>query len=96
MYDFEWHPGKAASNLRKHGIDFSLAATVFEDPLASTVPDEGHSESEDRWITMGANRQGQLLVVVHTARQAGERTTIRIISARRATPNERRQYESDK
>ena len=96
MYDFQWHPAKSASNLHKHGIDFSLAATVFEDPLASTVPDEDHSESEDRWVTVGRPRRGQLLVVCYTLRQTNDHTTVRIISAREATPKERRQYESGK
>ena len=96
MLDFEWHPGKAASNLRKHGVDFSVAATVFMDRLASTVRDEDHSESEERWVTMGETPQGQLLVVCHTSSQVGDRTAIRIISARPATRNERRQYESGK
>ena len=48
MLDFEWHPGKAASNLRKHGVDFGLAATVFQDPFALTVHDEEHGQSEER------------------------------------------------
>ena len=96
MLDFKWHPGKAASNLRKHGVDFSVAATVFQDPLASTVRDETHSQSEERWVTVGETPQSQLLVVCSTSRQVGDRTTIRIISARPATRNERRQYESGK
>lgn len=94
MYDFEWHPAKAASNLRKHEIDFNLAATVFADPLASTVRDGDHTESEDRWVTVGESRRGQLLVVCYTLRQTDDGTTVRIISARRATRNERQQYES--
>ena len=93
MYDFEWHPGKAASNLLKHGIDFDVAATVFQYPFALSVRDEYHSETE-RWITMGESHRGRLLVVVHTVRQIGDRTTIRIISARPATGRERRQFES--
>ena len=96
MYDFEWRPAKSAANLRKHGIDFKIAATVFEDPLASTVPDEDHSESGDRWVTLGHSRHGQLLVVCYTMRQTNDHMTARIISARRATPNERRHYESDR
>lgn len=95
-YDFEWHSGKAASNLRKHGIDFRLAATVFQDPLELTIADGDHSESEDRWVTIGQTRQGQVLVVCHTFHQTGDRTTVRIISARPATRSERRQFESGK
>ncbi len=70
MYDFEWHPGKAASNLLKHGIDFDVAATVFQYPFALSVRDEYHSETE-RWITMGESHRGRLLVVVHTVVDRG-------------------------
>ena len=94
LYDFEWHPGKAASNLRKHGVDFNLAATVFRDPFALSVLDEDHLETEERWVTVGESQQHQLLVVVHTARHIGDRIVARIISARPATRHERRQFES--
>ena len=53
MFEFEWEPAKAASNLRRHGISFELAATVFQDPLMRSIPDEDHSEFEERWITIG-------------------------------------------
>ncbi|MBI4604084.1 MAG: BrnT family toxin [Planctomycetes bacterium] len=85
--DFEWDPRKAASNLRKHGIDFADAATVLYDDFALTVPDE-HPE-EERFATIGMDALGRLLVVVYTWR--GERA--RLISARKATASERRQYE---
>ena len=52
LYDFEWDPAKAKANLRKHGVDFDRAAQVFRDPLALTIPDEEHSESEVRWVTL--------------------------------------------
>ena len=92
---FEWDPVKAATNLRKHRIEFDLAATVFEDPLSTSIRDEGRGRIEERWITMGEARNGQLLVVVHTDRRThGGEFSVRIISARRATRNERRQYES--
>lgn len=95
MLEFEWDPTKAASNLRKHGIDFDLAATVFQDPLALSIRDEEHSAFEERWVTMGWDRERRLLVVSHTdTPAAGDNTPVRIISARRATPRERRQYES--
>lgn len=84
---FEWDPGKARDNLRKHGVDFADAATVFDDPLAVTIPDEGTEES--RFVTMGSDGMGRLLIVVYAWRGA----KIRIISARGATPSERRQYE---
>ena len=95
MLEFEWDPAKAASNLRKHGIDFDLAATVFRDPLALSIRDDDHSAFEERWITMGQDREGRLLVVSHTdIPTAGDNTSVRIISARRAAPRERREYES--
>lgn len=95
MFEFEWDPAKAASNVRKHGVDFGLAATVFRDPLMQSVPDPEHSEFEERWITMGQARGGRLLVVSHTwARIDEDRTSIRLISARPATRNERSRFES--
>ena len=66
MFEFEWDPAKAASNLRKHGIGFELAASVFQDLLMRSILDEDHGESEERWITMGRDRDGRLLVVSHT------------------------------
>ena len=87
--DFEWHPDKAAENLRKHGISFAEAATVFGDFLAATVPDPDHSDGESRFITIGMANQRRLLMVAHVERH--ER--IRIISARKLTHNERRAYE---
>ncbi|MEM8960343.1 MAG: BrnT family toxin [Acidobacteriota bacterium] len=87
--DFEWDSHKAATNLRKHGVDFADAAFVLEDDLALTIRD-WHTGSEERFVTIGQDAQGRLLVVVYTWR--GE--TIRLISARRATSKERRQYET--
>jgi len=60
LYEFEWDPVKAQANLSKHGLDFERAATVFRDPLAVTIPDEEHSETEARWITLGKDASGQL------------------------------------
>lgn len=65
-FHFEWDAAKAASNRRKHGVSFDLAATVFRDPLMISIPDEEHSENEDRWITMGQAEISKLLLVVHT------------------------------
>ncbi len=94
---FEWDPAKAASNLRKHKVSFYDAATVFLDPLSQSVPDEGHNQYEERWITMGVARDGRLLVVSHTyIGTADHNISGRLISARTATPGERRQYESRK
>jgi len=88
--EFEWDPVKAASNLQKHGVSFAEAATVFFDPLSLTVPDPTHSVEEQRFIITGLSYQRRHLVVVHSDR--GDR--IRIISARLATPSERKKYES--
>lgn len=91
---FEWDPVKAKSNLRKHRIDFDLAATAFGDPLSTSIRDEDRCGFEERWMTLGQARDGQLLVVVHADRRThGDEISVRIISARRATRNERRQYE---
>lgn len=86
---FEWDPDKSEANLKKHGISFHDAATVFGDALALTFNDPDHSIAEHRLLTFGYSRMGQLLVVVHTER----RGTTRIISARRATRQERKIYE---
>jgi len=85
---YEWDAAKARQNLRKHGVDFADAVTVLEDEAALTIRDP-FSEQEQRWITLGMDALGRLLVVVYTWR--GDR--IRLISARLATPRERRQYE---
>ena len=87
--DFEWDEGKAATNLRKHGVSFEEGSSVFYDPLAVTGSDPDHSEGEERWVTFGLSSAGRLLVVSHAER--GE--AIRIISARFATQSERRIYE---
>ena len=95
MVEFEWDPAKAASNLRKHKVSLKLAATVFMDRLATSLLDEDQGAFEERWITMGVSQDGRLLVVSHTfAEDDDGETLVRIISARRAAPNERRQYES--
>ncbi len=86
---FEWDPRKAASNLRKHGVAFQEAATVFQDILALTGDDPDHSVDEDRMVTFGLSSRRRLLVVSHTVR----RSRLRIISARPATPAERKIYE---
>ena len=86
---FQWDPQKAIANIRKHGVSFDDAAGVFVDPLSLTIPDPAHSTREDRFVTMGCNVKGRLLVVVHTDR--GDH--IRIISARRASVRERIAYE---
>jgi uncharacterized DUF497 family protein len=84
----EWDPAKARANFTKHGVRFADAVTALEDDSALTIPDLS-PEDEERWVTMGLDAFGRLLVVVYTWR--GER--VRLISARQATPDERRQYE---
>lgn len=85
----EWHPRKATSNAKKHGVSFEEAATALSDPLAATGADPDHSITEDRFVTFGVSEMGRLLVVSHTEK----RETIRIISARKATKGERELYE---
>jgi uncharacterized DUF497 family protein len=87
---FEWDPKKAASNLRKHGVSFEEAATAFSDEAALVIDDPDHSDEEDRFILLGLGARLRLLVVVHCYRESDE--SIRIISARKATHNERHQY----
>ena len=86
---FEWDEAKAAANFDKHGISFDEAQTVFGDPDTITLFDDQHSDVEDRFIDIGMSANGRILVVVYTENE----TRIRIISCRRATPKERRQYE---
>ncbi len=87
--EFEWNPDKAKLNLEKHGVSFQEATTVFNDPLSVTFPDPDHSIGENRYLIIGLSQFGQILVVSHTDR--GEK--VRIISARKATRQERRFYE---
>jgi uncharacterized protein len=86
---FDWDPVKAEANARKHGVTFEEASTAFADPLSVTIPDPDHSEAELRFLLLGHNFRGRLVVVAHTER--GD--TIRIISARFATQSERDAYE---
>ena len=88
-YEFEWDPVKAATNLRDHGVSFEEATTVFADPLAMLMADPDHSVDEERYVLLGESTQRNLLVVAFAERPP--RT--RLISAREATPHERRQYE---
>lgn len=93
-YNFEWDPSKARRNLQKHKIGFENAAEVFLDPLALSIFDGEHSGREERWITLGKDSTGITLVVVHTFKEESEgQCNIRVISARRATRKERKQYE---
>ena len=91
VFKFEWDEQKAASNLRKHGVSFDEAVSVFGDALALTFADTDHTEVEDRSRTYGMSGKGRLLVVVHTERRNG----IRIISARKAIRYEKSIYQND-
>ncbi|MBI1956496.1 MAG: BrnT family toxin [Acidobacteria bacterium] len=86
---FEWDQRKAAANLKKHGVSFPEATTVFRDPLSITISDPDRSDSESRFVDLGLSHRGRLLVVSYIER--GD--YIRIISARCASRSERRQYE---
>ena len=88
-YAFEWNIEKAAANVRKHGVSFEEATTVFADPLALLIPDPDHSEAEMRYLVLGMSLRQRLLVVASAERPP--RT--RLISARRASREERRRYE---
>jgi uncharacterized DUF497 family protein len=93
QYQFEWGPTKAQQNLRDHGIALERAAAVFLDPQALSEFDEEHSEDGERWLTLGFDRTGTLLVVCHTYREVTEISArIQLISARKATKKEAKQY----
>ena len=87
---FEWNSRKAAENRRKHNVSFEEARSAFLDDNARVIADPEHSDDEDRFILLGLSVQLRLLVVVHCYREA--ENLIRIISARKAAPSERRQY----
>lgn len=94
-YEFEWDDAKAAGNLAKHGVDFMAAMSVLLDPLAMTRFDDGHSDDEERWVSLGRAANGQLLLLVHTFSPTGPATAlVRLIPARQATRRERKQYEN--
>ena len=86
---FEWDPAKAAGNLAKHGVSFEEASKVFGDPFGRIVDDPRHSTEEPRYVLLGHSERQRLLAVMFTERA----DTIRVISARGATPRERRAYE---
>lgn len=92
-YEFDWDDTKAATNLSKHGVRFEEAMTVFNDPLAMTRFDAQHSDTEERWITIGLATGATLTLVVHTYSVIdAQHVLIRIISARHSTKREARQY----
>jgi hypothetical protein len=87
---FAWDPSKASANVRKHGVSFDEAKTVFADDNALLLDDPDHSQDENRAILLGLSARLRIVAVCHTLRDRGR--TIRIISARRATRREREQY----
>ena len=90
---FEWDINKARSNLHKHGISFEEAKTIFNDPLLLTYPDDFHSSTEDRFVSIGYSSRQRFLLVVHTECAQENQLLIRIISSRRSTAAERKTYE---
>jgi len=94
VYNFEWDPKKDRLNIKPHRIPFERGATIFRDAYALTIYDEDHSTDEDRWVTMGNDRAGILLVVSHMYRKETDSiVTIRMISARKATRTEANNHE---
>jgi uncharacterized DUF497 family protein len=91
MLLFEWDPDKAKQNITNHGITFDEASTAFKDDLSLISFDPLHSTDEDRFVLIGNSMRNNLLVIIHTDRS----DRIRIISARKATKNEKQQYEDN-
>jgi uncharacterized DUF497 family protein len=85
---FEWDEHKAEENARRHGVSFEKSSTIFGDPLSLTIDDPLHSIEEDRLVTIGLSIRGRIVVEVHAKRE----DNVRIITARLATPRERRAY----
>ena len=90
---FEWDPKKSDTNAKKHGVSFEEARQVFNDPLHLSIMDERFNYFEERWVTLGQTSDRQILVVVNLFFDEDGEEVIRIISAREATKNERKQYE---
>jgi len=89
-HQFEWEPRKASANLKKHGVSFEEAKSVFYDENAKLIEDPDHSEDEERFILLGLSHSLRVILVCHCHRSEGN--VIRIISARKATPNESKVY----
>lgn len=93
---FEWDERKNRGNRRKHRISFELAVEVFNDPLCLTIPDQIVDGEERLWTLGSVGGENIVVVVVHTIRDEGGEEIIRVLSARKATPRERKFYEADK
>jgi uncharacterized DUF497 family protein len=91
VIDFEWDINKADINVRKHGVSFEEARTVFSDPFELTISDPDHSIGEHRFLSIGRSEHNRIIVVSYTERQLN---VIRIISTRVASKHERQHYES--
>jgi uncharacterized DUF497 family protein len=87
--ELEWDEAKAAANFEKHGVSFADAATVFGDSLYVDFDDPDHSSEENRYLIVGASKEGRILIVSYTERSG----VVRLISAREVTPTERKAYE---
>jgi len=93
---FEWDTNKARTNIAKHKVSFDEAKTIFLDPDLVTYPDKFHSDYEERYISIGYSAKNRILLAVHTEHEETENTLIiRIISSRKATPQERKNYEEN-
>lgn len=90
MIEFEWNPSKSRSNLKKHGVYFEEARSVFYDEYAIQFDDEENSEEEERFLMLGLSNKLRVLIVCHCERESGK--VIRIISARKVTKKEREYY----
>jgi hypothetical protein len=96
LYDFDWDKNKARLNFTKHKISFEEAKTIFNDPFLLTLPDEEHSEKEERFISIGTSTSKRVLLVVHLEKHTlKDKILIRIISCRKANSTERKLYEED-
>ena len=97
QFNFEWNPYKAKQNLQKHKVSFERGAEVFLDSLAISIYDDEHSLDEDHWITIGKDQTNLILVVIHTFLEENvDNCKIRVISTRKATKEEVKQYEGVK
>ena len=95
-YFFDWNHSKDKINRLKQGVSFEQASDIFYDSQSQTIYDDEHSEIEERWITMGLDKNNQLLVIIHTYQQIDKDSCkIRIISARKATKNEMKKYHEE-
>lgn len=90
LHEFEWDDFKASTNFIKHGVRFSEAVTIWRDEQALEIADPDHSRNEERWVRIGFSNQAKILVVIFCEKLDGDK--IRIISARRATAQEQKQY----